>query len=82
MHIINDSDWAMLQAYKSLGSPEDIRQQISSPYPTNDDYAPLPFGEMQHDGAGVCQACFDVDPHCAYCSPDDEKEFSGLLDEE
>ena len=36
------SDRRELDAYRALGTVEELTERLRNPFPTNDDYAPLP----------------------------------------
>ena len=45
MYIMTPADRRLLDAYKAIGTPEEIKARLASPYPTTDDYAPLPLAD-------------------------------------
>ena len=52
MYAMNSKDKLLLEDYKALGTPEQIRERLSSPYPAADEgYAPVPWAEnFEGDG--------------------------------
>ena len=42
MYWMQPKDKQELDAYRALGTVEELTARLASPYPTNDDYAPLP----------------------------------------
>ena len=42
MYAMNSRDRRELDAYRALGTVEELTERLRNPFPTNDDYAPLP----------------------------------------
>lgn len=44
MYVMTSKDRQLLEDYKALGTPEEIRAKLSNPYPQADEgYAPMPY---------------------------------------
>lgn len=43
MYIMKPSDKQELDAYRALGTLDELRERLANHYPTTDDYAPLPW---------------------------------------
>lgn len=41
-YAMNSKDRRELDAYRALGTVEELTERLRNPFPTNDDYAPLP----------------------------------------
>ena len=52
MYVMTSKDRLELETYRALGTPEQIRERLSSPYPAADEgYAPVPWAEnFEGDG--------------------------------
>lgn len=78
MWAMNSKDRAELEAYRALGTPEQIKARLEGPYPDDDGLAPMPYAD--HDPA---QAATDAHED-AWDYPDDHhsRRFSGLTEDE
>ena len=48
MYVMTSKDKLLLDDYKALGTPEEIRARLDSPYPDADEgYAPLPLSDHE-----------------------------------
>ena len=47
MYVMTSKDRQLLEDYKALGTPDEIRARLSNPYPQEDEgYAPMPYDVM------------------------------------
>ena len=42
MYVMTSRDKRELDAYRALGTVEELTERLRNPFPINDDYAPLP----------------------------------------
>ena len=48
MYVMTSKDKLLLDDYKALGTPEEIRSRLSNPYPQEDEgYAPMPLSDHE-----------------------------------
>ena len=71
MWVMKSIDKRELDAYRALGTVEELKARLSSPYPDDDDLAPLPFSD------DPAQASVE-----AYEDEWDDRVYPGLLCEE
>lgn len=71
MWIMKPADRQELEDYRALGTVDEVKRRLSSPFPTTDDYAPLPFSDPAMASVEAYEDCWH-----------DEREYSGLLEED
>lgn len=74
--IMTSADRQELEAYRALGTVEELRERVRVPFPTNDDYAPLPYSDPAMEAVEAYEDAWD------YPAPEQQKRYSGLLEEE
>ena len=48
MYVMRSEEKRLLDEYRALGTPEEIRRRLSSPYPQADEgYAPMPLSDHE-----------------------------------
>ena len=61
MYVMTSKDKLLLEDYKALGTPEEIRARLSNPYPQADEgYAPMPLSD--HDKVRRIMNTFPAKP--------------------
>lgn len=71
MWIMTPADRQELEAYRALGTVEELRDRTTLPYPDDDGRAPLPYS----DPAMACVEAYED-------AWDDDRAYTGLLDED
>ena len=80
MWAMRSSDRDLLEEYKALGTPEEIRAKLYGPLPDDEDRAPLP---LLANYTGVFGA--DSPAHAAVMAYEDQWDdglYSGLIEED
>lgn len=69
MRLPVNNDRLELEQYRALGTVEELKARLASPYPPDNEYAPLPFED-----------CVDpTEPNANLCW--DDRETCGLLED-
>lgn len=76
MWVMSSLDRMELEAYRALGSVEELRALKARPYPDDEDLAPLPWADRDPAMASV-EAYEDA---WDYPAPEQQKRHSGLLE--
>ena len=77
MWILNNEDYREYQAYKATGlTPNDLQQIKAGLLPDNEDRAPLPYSDPAMEAVEAYEDAWD------YPTPEQQKRFSGLLEDE
>lgn len=62
MWIMTPADRQELEAYRALGTVEELRERVRVPFPTTDDYAPLPFSDPAMASVEAYEDCWHDEP--------------------
>lgn len=65
-----------LEAYRALGTVEELRDRVTLPYPDDDGLAPLPYPDPAQQSVEAYEDAWD------YPTPEQQKRFSGLLEDD
>lgn len=71
MWVMKSIDKRELDAYRALGTVEELKRRLSSPYPDDDGLAPLPYPDPAQQSVDAYEDCWH-----------DERVHTGLLCEE
>lgn len=78
MWVMSSLDRMELEAYRALGSVEELRALKARPYPDDEDLAPLPWAD--HDPAQ--EAAEGYGDSWDYPTDEQQRRHSGLLEDE
>lgn len=76
MWVMKSIDKRELEAYRALGTVEELRDRVTLPYPDDDGLAPLPYPDPAQQSVEAYEDAWD------YPAPEQQKRFSGLLEDD